>query len=222
MPMRPPTNVDPASLAEPHSFHGSVTWQLTHKGLEVGDDRPRTPGEPVTAGRIWRLHHKEINRAAWLAGVPVELLVACAATESRGLPQHFERREPGYESDEATPELVSLGPCHLLISTARWIMGDRSIGRKWLLEPANNFLAAAHYIDAQAGETYFDPPKVAAAYNAGSLRPDEAAGNRWKMHCYPTGTGRHVERFVAWYNDAAHVLSIYPCRPSVTMLSLFP
>ena len=208
-------------LMEPHSWGGSVTWRLTRKGVEVAGDIPRTGGEPVTATRIWETWKGPINRAAWEAGVPAELLIATAATESRGNPDWFLREEPGYENDEATPQLVSLGPCHVLLSTARWVLGDSTINRAWLMDPANNFRAAAALIARQSKETGLDPPMVAAAYNAGSLRADDSPDNRWKMHCYPVHTGRHIDRFVSWYNDAAWVLRFSPLHAAVTMLPLF-
>ena len=57
-------------------------------------------------------------------------------------------------------------------------------------------------IAAQLWSTRFDPPLVAAAYNAGGVYHDPVPANRWRLRCYPIGTGAHVDRFVAWFNDA--------------------
>jgi hypothetical protein len=46
----------------------------------------------------------------------------------------------------------------------------------------------------QRSQHHRDPPKIAAAYNAGSLR--KTSSNRWHM----VSTGNHIDRFVRHYN----------------------
>jgi|GEM_PF-4990691 len=54
----------------------------------------------------------------------------------------------------------------------------------------------------QARLTGFDPPLVAAAYNAGSLYRNDGAANHWKLRQYPIGTAEHVDRFCRFFNAA--------------------
>lgn len=49
--------------------------------------------------------------------------------------------------------------------------------------------------------TGYDPPKVAAAYNAGGVYYESATTNRWKMRCYPLKTGKHIDKFTWWTNE---------------------
>ena len=62
--------------------------------------------------------------------------------------------------------------------------------------PDYSFHVGAKYMGSsyQRNQHHRDPPKIAAAYNAGSLRKSFA--NRWQM----VSTGNHVDRFVRWYN----------------------
>ncbi len=54
-------------------------------------------------------------------------------------------------------------------------------------------------IRKQRDVTNFEPPLVAAAYNAGSLRRSDE--NRWKLR----STGGHIDRFCLFFNDACFV-----------------
>lgn len=83
-------------------------------------------------------HTQSFCDASTEYGVPVELLMACALTESAAKnPETCVREEPGYVSDDKTPARISAGLCQLLISTARSIMKDPKIDRAWLLNPLN-------------------------------------------------------------------------------------
>jgi hypothetical protein len=88
-----------------------------------------------------------------------------------------------------------------LLSTAQEVVPDSRVTRQWLLDADNAIRAGTAYIARQKPVTAFDPPKVACAYNTGSLRWNNAAGNRWKMRQFPRDTGEHADRFVAWFND---------------------
>jgi hypothetical protein len=70
-------------------------------------------------------------------------------------------------------------------------------------------------IAQQRAQTELDPPLVAAAYNAGGLRYDSSAGNRWKLVQFPIGTSEHCDRFVKWFNDAVAVLAEHAVKPTV-------
>jgi hypothetical protein len=230
------------SLTLPHrKFPRSVLWRVTPAGVALeGSDRVfRTRGQPRTAQRIWAEYQGELRTAWQTYSVPIPILIAIAATESRG-DRSAARHEPGYaahlvdgipsgagigwlnshhrelpvenfvEADEATPGRVSLGVMQVLISTARDVLGDGSIGRAELLQPGVSFAAGAAYVRQQAdldpeSSTFLDPVLVAAAYNAGGLYQETATANPWRLRCYPLGTGGHISRFVKWYGDACAV-----------------
>ena len=203
-PVPPPalSHIDMSALTSAHDsgFKGSVQWRLTTKGLEVAGAYPRTAGEPATVRRIWRHYGAAMTRWAGHYRVPVELLVMTAAVETGGRP-HLVREEPGYVSDSRTPERVSPGLMQTLIATARWVMNDDTIDRPWLLDPENSIRVAAAYMARQFSRTNHDPPKVAAAYNAGSIRYDGGGKNRWKMLVHPKGTGAYCDAVAEWFND---------------------
>ncbi|OGG44938.1 MAG: hypothetical protein A3F84_05705 [Candidatus Handelsmanbacteria bacterium RIFCSPLOWO2_12_FULL_64_10] len=132
--------------------------------------------------------------------MPVELIVATICAETGGDPSAV-REEPGYVSDAQTPGKVSPGLMQTLISTARGVLGDEAIDRRWLLEPDNSIRAGTAYIASQWKATHLDPPKVACAYNAGGVYPNLSPQNRWKMRQYPINTSAHADRFVRWFNE---------------------
>ena len=78
-------------------------------------------------------------------------------------------------------------------------------GRTYLLRPAGSIEAGTAYIARQEAKTGFDPPLVAAAYNAGGVYEEAREPNRWRLRCYPLGTGHHVDRWVKWFNDAVRL-----------------
>ena len=136
-------------------------------------------------------------------GVPVELIIATSATETGGNPEKI-RIEPGFISDARTPHRVSPGLMQTLISTARDALAGESgeaIDRTWLLVPDNSIRAGTAYMAHQRRKTGFDPPKVACAYNAGSVIRNNSPDNRWKMKQFPIGSSEHADRFVRWFND---------------------
>lgn len=203
------------NLTDFHGYQNSVRWRLTPQGIEIqGTGIERTPGAPDTVTSIWERFSGPINAASERYGVPCVLIVATAATETGGVPWKV-REEPGYKSDVSTPNKVSPGLMQTLISTARDAMNDPSIDRAWLLNPANSIMAGTAYIAQQKPKTEFDPPKAAAAYNAGGIYRQESKANRWKMRQFPIGTGEHCDRFVRWFNDAVAVLGSHPVRPTV-------
>ncbi|MBM3280924.1 MAG: hypothetical protein FJX77_03100 [Armatimonadetes bacterium] len=208
-----------AGLRQWHQpFPGAVRWRITAQGLEVeGSGVPRTLGQPITITRICQQWGRHLEQAAAQGLVSVELLVATVATESGGDPEAV-RLEPGYRTDERTPDRMSAGLCQLLLSTAREVLDAPRLCRRDLLDPQANLLAAARQISRQSDArhlraglreqhaTDYDPPRVAAAYNAGGLYREQAPANPWRLKCYPLGTGRHVTSWVRWYNDAWAVL----------------
>ncbi len=189
-----------AELTIPHQFENSVKWSLTENGLKVNGEILGTRGALVTVPRVWNQYGESVRYWAEHYTIPVELLIATICTESRGKADAV-RTEPGWLSDQETPHRVSAGLMQTLLSTARQALGDSSIDRNWLIDPANSVRAGAAYIHQQRLITRLDPPKVASAYNAGGLYVNRGANNSWKMRQYPLGTGRHVDRFNLWFND---------------------
>ncbi len=193
-----------AGLTINHSIYSSVSWRLAMDGIRIEDAAPETTGgRPVTVRRVWGAFGDSMASWGEHYGVPVELIVATACTETRGNPERV-RIEPGFISDQQTPHRVSPGLMQTLISTARDALDGEvaeTIDRAWLLVADNSVRAGTAYMAQQRAKTSFDPPKVACAYNAGSVIRNNGPNNRWKMRQYPIGTSEHADRFVRWFND---------------------
>ena len=202
------------TLREWHGFENSVRWRLVPEGVEIeGSGVERSKGRPTTVLRVWEAFGDAINQVARARQVPCPLIVATICTESGGNPDAV-RLEPGYVSDAATPGRVSIGLTQTLISTASETM-RMSIDREWLRQPRNAIDAGASYMAKQGRTTKFDPPLVAAAYNAGRLAHQNGEKNRWKLRQFPIGTPAHCDRFVKFYNDAVAMMAGHPTAPSV-------
>ena len=182
-------------LMQPHRhFPNGARWRLTKGGIAIdGAAAAGTMGVPSTVRKLWTLYGADCAASAKRLGVPVELIVATIATESRG--DASARRQEPQIGDQ------SVGLMQTLVKTARSATGRPNLRADDLLDPRTSIEAGTCYIAQQRASTHFDPPLVAAAYNAGSLRPDPAEANRWKLRCYPLGTGQHIDRFVSWFND---------------------
>jgi hypothetical protein len=204
-----------ADLTQLHGYRDSVQWRLTSNGVEIsGGGVERTPGPPQTVTGVWESHAAAINDAATAYAVPCALIVATICTESAGRADAV-RHEPGFRSASETPGKISVGLMQTLVSTAREALGDSTIDEAWLKVAANSIKAGTAFIARQKEETKLDPPLVAAAYNAGSLRHESSVGNRWKLVMYPVGTSEHVDRFVKWFNDAVAVLATAATKPAI-------
>lgn len=191
--------IDIAAHSNEDSYNGSITWRMTKDGLEADGRIDRTRGTPATVSKIWDTYRSFIIEAAKKYDVPVELIVATIATESNGNASAL-RKEPGYRSDSETPHRISPGLMQTLISTASGTM-KKKLSREDLLNPRTSIMAGTSYINDQRRLTALTPPKVAAAYNAGSVYKQDGHSNRWKMRQYPIGTGKHVDRFIQFFND---------------------
>lgn len=217
-PTTPLVGVDLAHLTTPHgAFDSAARWHLTGLGLAVNRVVTGTPGEPETARKAFAFFGVEFRAAAKQFGVPIELLVACACAEAgvhirqgREAARLSERREPGFVSYSATPHRVSIGVMHTLISTARQALGDPLLQAIDLHQPSVSIRAGAAYIAAQKKHTGFDPPLVAGAYNAGGVYDDPTPGLPFSLRDFPFGEDRHVERFVAYFNDVCGLVAKDP------------
>jgi hypothetical protein len=123
--------------------------------------------------------------------------------------KYLERREPGYVNPLATPGRVSVGPHHVLISTALGLIGSKaakgSLAQTAQIEdltcrlPANNLDAAKlaiKYFNREYARHRNQPPLLAASYNAGS--PRYTPQNAWNLVQY----GEHIDRWVAYFNTS--------------------
>jgi soluble lytic murein transglycosylase-like protein len=164
----------------------------------------RTKGEPVTASRIWSSFGPAIRDACAHYGVPVPLVVATICVESSGNAA-ARREEPGFTSEAMTPSRVSVGLMQTLLTTARQALQRPTLTADELLQPEVSIAAGTAYIALKQSVTRYDPPLVAAAYNAGGLYVDDSPANPWRLRCYPIGTGDYIDKFVAWYGDALAV-----------------
>ncbi len=204
------------SLKESHNIFGSVSWALISGGVSIENEPPvDTGGEPKTVARVWMHYGDSIMKWSEKFGVPSELIVATICTETRG-DSSAVREEPGYVSDNATPNKVSPGITQTLISTARGVLGDNTIDRVWLLVADNSIRAGTAYIASQWKKTEFDPPKVACAYNAGGVYRNKGEDNRWKMRQYPINSSEHADRFVRWFNDCVRYFETIDDVPEVS------
>jgi Putative peptidoglycan binding domain/Transglycosylase SLT domain len=193
-------------LLQPQRFRDSVAWRLTAQGLSVnGLPAAGTAGMPTTVLAVLDKFGADIDAVSKDCNVPIELIVAAIAVESGGEPT-ARRKEPGWTSDNDTPDRVSVGLMQTLITTARQAMNDVNLDADWLCVARNSIGAGTRYISSQFAMTGYDPPKVACAYNAGGLYYDPSPGNIWRMRQYPIGTPKHANRTVAFFNDTFSLL----------------
>jgi soluble lytic murein transglycosylase-like protein len=182
-----------------------VAWRLSDRGVLLCAGRvPTSRATRYRLSRIPRVWHDYgalIAASARRHAVPAELIVAVIVNESGGRADAVHRYR-GFVSDARTPNRISIGLGQMLLGTARAIMNDRRIGRAWLLEPRNAIRAIAVYLDRQYPTTGFDPPLVAAAYNAGALYRDPSPANRWRLRNHPLGGSTYIDAFVAIANGA--------------------
>jgi hypothetical protein len=201
------------ALRQPHSrYPDGVAWRLTPKGLEVaGTIEEPSAAEAAMAARVLAEYADAIVTASVRFPVPAELVVATICTESSGNPK-ARRLEPGcdLEDPSRTPRRVSVGLMQTLLSTAREALGDETLALSALENPTTSIRAGMAYMWRQAGNTRFDPPLVCCAYNAGSVRYQGGAANRWKMAQYPIGTSKHADRFVRYFNGAMRAVAAKP------------
>lgn len=179
-------------------------WRLAASGVETQPGGlERTAGAPVTMQRIWTTYREDIEYAAHTYSIPVEYILATIATESGGNPT-ARREEPGFLTEQQTPNRLSVGLTQTLLSTASEAV-HHPVTAAWLTIPRNAILAGTAVIRRQATKTRLDGPKVFAAYNAGGVYLESGANNRWKLRQYPIGSGTHCDRAVKWLNDACAV-----------------
>jgi hypothetical protein len=115
------------------------------------------------------------------------------------------RKEPGFSTPIASPDKISLGAHHSLISTALWLKGKKPPDSTSDIIELVTRLPAESKFAAEIAEMYFtnsfsrhqlQPPLMAACYNAGSIRP--SAKNHWNLASY----GDHIDRWIQFFNTS--------------------
>ena len=238
-----------------NSYKGGQKWARLETGAIVSDSPPvpaftsivrepgieyRTKGDPSTAWAALQDYGSAMREASRRFNVPVPVIFGMMAIEAKrqGADRsHFNPRslrlEPGYVSDEKTPNKVSPGLMQTLISTAReanaksglyWDCGRSGIERltrEDLFVPERSIMVGTAYMRMQIdrkepdefGFDDDDPVLLCSAYNAGSVR--ETSSNPWHLMTY--GADR-MDKFIAYHNDMVAVLAGVPVWVSATEL----
>ena len=149
--------------------------------------------------------------------VPAELIVMTIATETG---MYREARFTGPKTFRWEENIIdySAGPMQMLSETARRINRQANLGYDdgqfpamarrpahppgdlALYDPEVAIDVGAALIRRIIDGNGTNPILVAAAYNAGSVRPSDR--NPWRIHCF----GDHLEHAAQWYGDACEVV----------------
>lgn len=122
--------------------------------------------------------------------------------------KYLERREPGYINPVTTPNRVSLGSHHMLISTAISLLPNLQVSKNEKIKdmclrlPSQSIFAAQlaiEYLNKYYSYHQNQLPLIAATYNAG--KPRYTQSNPWNLVQY----GNHIERWITYYNTSRNV-----------------
>lgn len=204
------------SLSAWHHYKpGTISWRLTTKGIEVkGQGILLNSKYTAQAKKIWNTFRAEILAVSKKQHVPIPVIIATISTESSGNPQAY-RYEPAFYTryiqnkaawksnpyyDSPKRISASYGLMQILYTTA-YSVGFRGKPED-LYDPEQNLEVGCAYIAStyQVQQHGWDPPKIACAYNAGSIRP--TTENAWGLYCH----AGHLDRWVPSYNGAIEVV----------------
>ncbi|MBD3304945.1 transglycosylase SLT domain-containing protein [candidate division KSB3 bacterium] len=210
---------DLAELQQPlrawHNYNdGSIYWRVTPQGIEIqGQGLVKDAKYSKQAAEIWSQYQEPILSASKKHGVPVPVIIATISTESSGNAKAYRyeplfyrryiknkpqwKENPYYDAPRRIS--ASYGLMQIMYPTA-YNVGFRG-EPEGLYDPLINIQAGAAYIASayQVKHHGWDPPKIACAYNAGSVRPTET--NDWGMFHHPG----HLDRWIPSYNGAIDV-----------------
>ena len=181
----PPTNrgfLDPNRAS--HNVFGGVSWTVNDAVVGV---TAAPSGSTSAVSSCMKTYGASIIKWADTYKISRASVVATAITESSCT-------NPTGSSDG-----LSSGPLQVTGSTCASLVSgysSASCKAKMHSSPDFSFQVGSKYMGSsyQLGQSSHDPPKIGAAYNAGSIRSSTA--NRWHM----VVTGNHIERWVGAYN----------------------
>jgi hypothetical protein len=188
-----------------HDVFGGISWAVQNQRVVL---HAHTPVGSVAAVRSCMARYgASIRRWADHYHLSRASVVATALTESSCT-------NPAGSSDG-----LSSGPMQVTASTCAALTGlSRGTCRvRMHTQPDFSFHVGVMYMATsyQRAQHHRDPPKIAAAYNAGSIRKSYA--NRWHM----VTTGNHIDRWVsaynayrAWETTRSAAIEIAPVEPT--------
>lgn len=168
-----------------HNVFGGVSWSVAGQTVKVA---AAPAGSVAAIAACMKKYGPSIVKHGDGFKVSRASVIATAITESNCT-------NPSGSSDG-----LSSGPMQVTGSTCASVAGggisSAACKSKMFTSPDFSFQIGAKYMGStyQLKQHTHDPPKIAAAYNAGSIR--QSSANRWHMIV----TGNHIERFVAAYN----------------------
>lgn len=132
------------------------------------------------------------------------------------------RLEPGYSNPVTTPNKISMGAHHHLISTALWLQGKsgnipaeqvRDVVQRLPSDSKYAATLAVAYFNKSFSKHQNQPPMMAACYNAGS--PRESGDNIWNLR----STNDHIDRWVKYFNMSRRAASgaVPPVKTTAVM-----
>ncbi|MBP0445850.1 D-alanyl-D-alanine carboxypeptidase family protein [Roseomonas sp. SSH11] len=198
-------------------------WRVDRHGIYLKDrdgglHPVRSPGNPATCGAIIAAFGSLIAKYSAKHGVPPELIIMTIATEV-GIYRKDGFTGPRTFRWEAHRTDYSAGPMQMLAETARDLNQKQRLGYAdsdfprfnakpnppptdlAIYRPEVALDLGAAYIRRGMDSTETNPILVAAAYNAGSLKP--SGDNAWGLHCH----GDHLDRAAEWFGDACALLA---------------
>jgi hypothetical protein len=180
-------------------YADGVSWTYSAGGLlQYGETSPRT-GTAETVSGIFDTYGDDLRSAANDEQVPIELLVAAIAlvatrTSVEAAATYIEYID-GFVSFATTPERCYAGCTGLRFDFVQAILGSSITTDDYLATPVTAMIAAARHMLTPIADTRFQPPMVASAYNADTMRYD--ATSRWRM-----AQETQIDNFVTWFNTA--------------------
>jgi len=199
-----------------HNYeNGKIWWRVTSMGVEI-KDRGVVKDARYTqqVAEIWKNYQASVLAASRKYGVPIPAIIATISTESNGNPKAYRyeplfyrryiknkdhwKNNPYYYSPRRVS--ASYGLVQIMYTTA-YSVGFRGEPED-LYDPRLNIDVGTAYIASrfQVKNHGWDPPKIACAYNAGSVRVTNS--NAWGMYHHPG----HLDRWIPSYNAAIEVI----------------
>jgi soluble lytic murein transglycosylase-like protein len=192
---------DVPDLRDYHQYENGLRWRLGPSGIQL--ESTVIEGNKVDRQiiqQVWDDYGDTMEQWSTHYGVPIEIVMTTVCVESKG--------------NARATNAKNFGLMQILVPTARNALNDQSITEDSLYDPEIAIKAGTAYIALQANQTKYDPPKVAAAYNAGSLR---SADNPWGMKQY----GPHLDKTVMWFNEVLAFVAIKNEVPPVSFADYF-